>query len=122
MAGFERNGRGKQQVWTDSGWGCQRAKQQSLKDHQDTITHKEAANLQSNQINMKEAVKTAILQHNSVLLNLTSIILSMAKNHNSLCSLKVWCACVSVLVIVCLCVFVCVCRLCVFVTICVCIF
>ena len=39
-----------------------------------------------NQSDVKEAVKTAILQHDHVLLNLTSIILSMAKNHDSLLS------------------------------------
>ena len=65
---------------------CQRAKLQSVKDHEGTITHKAAANLQMNQSDMKEAVKTAILQHDHVLLNLTSIILSMANNHDSLAS------------------------------------
>ena len=48
--------------------GCQRAKLQSVKDHEDTPTHKEAANLQMNQSDMKEAVKTAFLQHDHVLL------------------------------------------------------
>ena len=51
-----------------------------------TPTHKEAANLQMNQSDMKEAVKTAILQHDHVLLNLTGIVLSMAKNHDSRCA------------------------------------
>jgi hypothetical protein len=71
-------------VWTDSGGGCQRAKQQSVKDHEGTHTHNDVANLQMNQRDMKVAVKTEILEHDSVLLNLTSIILSMTKNHNSL--------------------------------------
>ncbi len=83
MSGFKHNNRGKPAVWTDAGGGCQRAKLESVKDHEGTSTHKEAANLQMNQSDMKEAVKTAILQHNHVLLNLTSIILSMAKNHDS---------------------------------------
>ena len=83
MAGFNHNDRGKPTVWTDAGGGCQRAKVESVKDHEVTQTHKEAANLQMNQSDMKEAVKTAILQHDHVLLNLTSIILSMAKNHDS---------------------------------------
>ena len=66
-------------------------KLESVKDHEGTSTHKEAANLQMNQIDMKEAVKTVILQHNHVLLNLTSIILSMVKNHNSLASFPALC-------------------------------
>ncbi len=37
------------------------------------------------------AVKTAILQHDHVLLNLTSIILSMDKNHDSLASFPARC-------------------------------
>jgi hypothetical protein len=37
-----------------------------------------------NQKDMKDAVKTTILQHDRMLLNLKSIILSMAKNHDSL--------------------------------------
>jgi hypothetical protein len=87
-----------------------------------------------NQSYMKEAVKTAIIQHDHVLLNLTSIILSMAKNHDSFKSfsarclaaemlsvevktkgedgnvtrdthrVKVSCACVPVLVFACVCV------------------
>jgi hypothetical protein len=44
-----------------------------------------------NQSDMKEAVKTAILQHDHVLLNLTGIILSMAKNHYSLASFPARC-------------------------------
>jgi hypothetical protein len=44
-----------------------------------------------NQSDMKEAVKTAILHHDHVLLNLTSIILSMAKNHESLNSFSARC-------------------------------
>ena len=56
-----------------------------------TPTHKEAANLQMNQSDMKEAVKTAILQHDHVLLNLTSIILSMANNHDSIASFSARC-------------------------------
>jgi hypothetical protein len=40
---------------------------------------------------LKEAVKTAIFQHDHVLLNLTSIILSMAKNHDSLASFPARC-------------------------------
>ena len=40
---------------------------------------------------MKEAVKTAILQDDHVLLNLTSIILSMDKNHDSLTSFPARC-------------------------------
>jgi hypothetical protein len=88
MAGFKHNNRGKPAVWTDAGGGCQRAKLESVKDHEGTSTHKEAANLQMNQIDMKEAVKTVILQHDHVLLNLTSIILSMAKNQDSLASFK----------------------------------
>jgi hypothetical protein len=86
MAGFKYNDRGKPTVWTDVGGGCQRAKLESVKNHEGTQTHKEAANLQMNQSDMKETVKTAILQHNHVLLNLTSIILSMAKNQDSICS------------------------------------
>ena len=72
MAGFNHNDRGKPTVWTDAGGGCQRAKVESVKDHEVTQTHKEAANLQMNQSDMKEAVKTAILQDDHVLLNLTS--------------------------------------------------
>jgi hypothetical protein len=76
----------------DGRWrGCQRAKLESVKDHEGTSTHKEAANPQMNQSDMKEAVKTAILQHDHVLLNLTSIILSMAKNHDSLASFPAQC-------------------------------
>ena len=66
MAGFEHNDRGKQNVWTGAGGGCQRAKLHSVKDHEGTTTHKSAANLQMNQSDMKEAVKTAILQHDHV--------------------------------------------------------
>jgi hypothetical protein len=91
MAGFNHNDRGKPTVWTDAGGGCQRAKVESVKDHEVTQTHKEAANLQMNQSDMKEAVKTAILQNDHVLLNLTSIILSMAKNHDSLASFPARC-------------------------------
>ena len=91
MAGFKHNDRGKPTVWTGAGGGCQRAKLQSVKDHEGTPTHKEAANLQMNQSDMKEAVKTAILQDDHVLLNLTSIILSMAKNHDSLTSFPARC-------------------------------
>ena len=91
MAGFNHNDRGKPTVWTDAGGGCQRAKVESVKDHEVTQTHKEAANLQMNQSDMKEAVKTAILQHDHVLLNLTNIILSIAKNHDSLSSFPAWC-------------------------------
>ena len=91
MAGFKRNDRGKPTVWTGAGGGCQRANLQSVKDHEGTQTHQEAANLQMNQSDMKEAVKTAILQHDHVLLNLTSIILSMAKNHDSLASFPARC-------------------------------
>jgi hypothetical protein len=86
MAGFKHNNRGKLTMWTGADGGCQRAKLESVKDHEGTSTHKEAANLQMNESYMKEAVKTVILQHDLVLLNLTSIILSMAKNHNSLAS------------------------------------
>jgi hypothetical protein len=89
--------RGKPTVWTGAGGGCQRAKLQSVKDHEGTPTHKEAANLQMNQSDMKEAVKTAILQHDHVLLNLTSIILSMAKNHDSLASFPARCLAVEML-------------------------
>jgi hypothetical protein len=91
MAGFKHNDRGKPTVWTGAGGGCQRAKLESVKDHEGTSTHKEAANLQMNQSDMKEAVKTAILQHDHGLLNLTSIILSMAKNHDSLASFPARC-------------------------------
>jgi hypothetical protein len=45
MAGFKHNNRGKPAVWTDAGGGCQRAKLESVKDHEGTSTHKEAANL-----------------------------------------------------------------------------
>jgi hypothetical protein len=38
-------------------------KLESVKDHEGTQTHKEDANLQMNQSDMKEAVKTAILEH-----------------------------------------------------------
>jgi hypothetical protein len=69
MAGFKHNDRGKPSVWTGAG----------------------AANLQMNQSDMKEAVKTAILQHDHVLLNLTSIILSMANNHDSFTSFSARC-------------------------------
>ena len=88
MAGFKN--RGKPAVWTDASGGCQRAKLESVKDHEGTSTHKEAANLQMNQSDMKEAVKTAILQHDHVLLNLTSIILSMAKNHATAWEIPYW--------------------------------
>jgi hypothetical protein len=91
MAGFKHNDRGKPSVWTGAGGGCQRAKLESVKDHEVTQTHKEAANLQMNHSDMKEAVKTAILQHDHVLLNLTSIILSMANNHDSLTSFSARC-------------------------------
>jgi hypothetical protein len=40
---------------------------------------------------MKEAVNTEVLQQDCVLLNLTSIILSMTKNHDSLCSFPARC-------------------------------
>ena len=53
MAGFNHNDRGKPTVWTDAGGGCQRAKVESVKDHEVTQTHKEAANLQMNQSNMQ---------------------------------------------------------------------
>jgi hypothetical protein len=66
MAGFKHNNRGKPAVRTDAGWGCQRAKLESVKDHEGTSTHKEVANLQMNQSNMKEAVKTVILQHDHI--------------------------------------------------------
>jgi hypothetical protein len=91
MDGFKQNNRGKPAVWTDSGGGCQRAKLVSVKDHEGTSTHKEAANLQMNQRDLKEAVKTVILQHDHVLLDLTSIILSMSKNHDSLASFPAQC-------------------------------
>jgi hypothetical protein len=45
MAGFKYNDRGKPTVWTGAGEGCQRTKLQSVKDHEGTPTHKEAANL-----------------------------------------------------------------------------
>ena len=51
MAGFKHNNnrlRGKPAL-TDAGGGCQRAKLESVKDHEGTSTHKEAANLQMNQ-------------------------------------------------------------------------
>ena len=48
------------------------ANRQCGRNHEVTQTHKEAANLQMNQSDMKEAVKTAILQDDHVLLNLTS--------------------------------------------------
>ena len=83
--------RGKLTVWTDTDWRCQRTKLESVKDHEGTTTHKSEANLQMNQSDMKEAVKTAILQDDHVLLNLTSIILSMAKNHDSLTSFPARC-------------------------------
>ena len=67
------------------------ANRQCGRNHEVTQTHKEAANLQMNQSDMKEAVKTAILQDDHVLLNLTSIILSMAKNHDSLTSFPARC-------------------------------
>ena len=34
MAGFKHNNRGKPAVWTDAGGGCQRAKLESVKDHE----------------------------------------------------------------------------------------
>jgi hypothetical protein len=71
-------------VWKVDGGGCKKAKEDSVKNHEDTLTHKEAANLQMNQGAMKSAVKTTILQHDCMQLNLTNIILSMAKNHDSL--------------------------------------
>ncbi len=77
--------------WTGAGGGSQRAKLESVKDHEDTWMHSESANLQMNQRDMKAAVKTAILEHHHVLLNLTSIILSMVKNHDSLCSYPARC-------------------------------
>jgi hypothetical protein len=40
---------------------------------------------------MKEAVKTAVLQHDRVLWNLTSIILSMDNRHDSHCSFPARC-------------------------------
>ena len=52
----------------------------SVKHHEGTTIHKEASNLQSNRSDMKEAVKTAVLQNDRLLLNLTSIILSMAND------------------------------------------
>jgi len=91
MAGFEHNNRGEQNVWTGDGGGCQRAKLHSVKDHEGTTTHKSAANRQMNQSDMKEAINTVILQHDHVLLNLTSIILSMANNHDSLASFSARC-------------------------------
>jgi len=91
MAGFKHNDRGKPTVWTGAGGGCQRANLESVKDHEGTQIHKEAANLLINQSDMKEAVKTAIPQHDHVLLNLTSIILSMAKNRDSICSFPARC-------------------------------
>jgi hypothetical protein len=63
------------------------------------ITHKALANLQMNQSDMKEEVKTVILQHDHVLLNLTSIILSMAKNHDSLNSFSAQCLTVEMLLV-----------------------
>jgi hypothetical protein len=91
MAGFKHNNRGKPTVQTGDVGGCQRAKLESVKDHEVTQTHKEAANLQMNQRDMKETIKTAILQHNHMLLNLTSIILSMVNNHDSLASFSARC-------------------------------
>jgi hypothetical protein len=68
MDGFKHNDRGKPSVLTSTGGECQRAKLESVKDHEVTQTHKEAANLQMNQRDMKEVVKTVILQHDHVLL------------------------------------------------------
>ena len=34
MAGFKHNNRGNPAVWTDTGGGCQRAKLESVKDHE----------------------------------------------------------------------------------------
>lgn len=74
MAGFTLNQRGKKQAWTRAGGGCHRLKLESIKEHEDTTLHKmEAANLLSNQSAMKEAVKTAILQEDRVLMNLANI-------------------------------------------------
>ena len=86
VGGFELNSRGKQQVWTHAGGGCQRAKIDAVKEHETSQLHQVAANLPMNQSGMKEAVKTAILQDDRVLLNLTNIIYCMAKNYDSLCS------------------------------------
>ena len=118
MAGFNHNDRGKPTVWTDAGGGCQRAKVESVKDHEVTQTHKEAANLQMNQSDMKEAVKTAILQHDHVLLNLTSILFQQSRR-KSVLHVKL-CSCVGVCVCVCVCA--CARRRYVFVRICICIF
>jgi hypothetical protein len=68
-------------VWTDSrgcqrakedSHGCQRAQEESVEDHEGMITHKENAKRQSIQSDMKEAVKTVILQHDIMVLNLTT--------------------------------------------------
>jgi hypothetical protein len=45
MAGFKHVDLGKKTVWTGAGGGCQRAKLDSVQDHEVTQTHKEAANL-----------------------------------------------------------------------------
>jgi len=89
MAGFKHNDRGKPNVWTVAVGGCHRAKLQSVKDYEGTQTTQgigKPQSLQMNQSDIKEAVKTAILQHDHVLLNLTGIVLSMAKNHDSRCA------------------------------------
>ena len=67
-AGYDLTQRGKKQVWTYAGGGCKRLKLDSIKEHEITALHKEAANLLSNQSAMKEAVKTAILQEDRVLM------------------------------------------------------
>jgi hypothetical protein len=90
MAGFKHNDRGKPTVWTDAGGGA-RGRSWSPSRITGARKHKEAANLQMNQSDMKETVKTAILQHDHVLLNLTSIILSMAKNRDSIGSFPARC-------------------------------
>jgi hypothetical protein len=66
MAGSKHNNKGKPTVWTGASGGCQRAKVESVKDHEGTQTHTEVANLQMNQSDMKEAVKTVILEHDHV--------------------------------------------------------
>jgi hypothetical protein len=99
MVGFKHNERGKSLVWTGAGGGCQRAKEESVINHKGTTTHKQAANLQMNQRDMKCAVKTAILEHDRVLLNLTSIILSMVKNHDSPCSFPARCLAAAMLTV-----------------------
>jgi hypothetical protein len=39
MAGFKHNARGKPTVWTGAGGGCQRAKLESVKDHDCLCVH-----------------------------------------------------------------------------------